>query len=606
MEPDLVQVDTSDEEQVLARERVKGFNSIVVEVAHKLQQEAAEGKLKAQKKQTPPVEASSSRKEGEHVSEYEDSEDEIHTPTTSDDEKTLEEKRAKRGLLVGKDTDFSKFKWVIGQRFTSRDDFKQAVAKYAILQGRNLCIVTTDKLRQQRIGVKCNQGCPFRLYASWDSRKGSFVMKNVMGEHTCLRNMEKNIQLKSTWLADQLLNVVKARPHWPAKEIIETVRGAYRVIVKKDFAYKVKYYAHMKLHGSMREHYGKLARYLEALKKASPETDIDLVTYRQNNKGRQIFQRLYVCFDGIRRGWKEGCRKVICVDACFLKTFVGSQLMSVVGRDGNDQMFPIAWAVVEGENNISWEWFLDNLKKSLELEEGAGLVILSDEHQAILRGVSEVLPQAEHMHCAKHIFANWHKNFRGDEFKLLFWNCAKSYNKADYDENIEVLKKADPLAVEGFKSYQPEVFCRANLNTEVKGDVITSNMAETFNGYIINVRAKHLIYMLEDIRSSLMKRLVTKREEMLKWTTPLCPRIHRKLLIEKQEAAKCDVTPSSLTKFQVSYYLDTCDVDLEAHTCTCRKWDMTGFPCFHVVAAIFFKHKNAEDYVNACYKKKLI
>ncbi|XP_021722785.1 uncharacterized protein LOC110690267 [Chenopodium quinoa] len=410
--------------------------------------------------------------------------------------------------------------------------------------------------------------------------------------------MEKNKQLKCSWLANQLLDVFKARPHWPAKEIIETVRRAYRAIVKPDFAYKVKWHAHWKLHGSIRDHYGKVGRYLEAVKRFSPNTHLDLVTYMEKNKTPMIFQRLYVCFEGVQMGWKEGCRKIICVDACFLKTFLGGQLMSAVGRDGNDQMYPIAWAVVEGENNISWEWFLKHLSNSLGLGEGDGVVIVSDEHQSILTGVGVILPNAEHRHCARHIYANWHKSFKGDELKLKFWSCAKAYSRADYKEALEKLTLANPTAVEAFKAYNPKLFCRAFMKIEVKSDAITSNMAETFNGYIIQARAKHLLYMLEDIRSSLMERLVTKKQEMEKWTTSLCPRIQKRLEWEKEEAAKCHVIPSSSTLFQVSHILDTMSVDLENRKCTCRKWDMTGIPCCHAVAELFFTHRNAEDFVD--------
>lgn len=28
------------------------------------------------------------------------------------------------------------------------------------------------------------------------------------------------------------------------------------------------------------------------------------------------FSKYYVCFKGVRDGWIEGCRKVICVDGC--------------------------------------------------------------------------------------------------------------------------------------------------------------------------------------------------------------------------------------------------------------------------------------------------
>ena len=63
------------------------------------------------------------------------------------------------------------------------------------------------------------------------------------------------------------------------------------------------------------------------------------------------------------------------------------------------------------------------------------------------------------------------------------------------------------------------------MKTNTKADVIMNNLAETFNGYIINVRTKHLIYMLEDIKIALVQRLVLKRQEIKKSYVVVCPRI---------------------------------------------------------------------------------
>ena len=54
----------------------------------------------------------------------------------------------------------------------------------------------------------------------------------------------------------------------------------------------------------------------------------------------------------------------------------------------------------------------------------------------------------------------------------------------------------------------------AFLKTDTKDDVIVDNLIGTFNGYIINARIEHLIYMVEDIKTALMQRLVMKRQEM--------------------------------------------------------------------------------------------
>ncbi|CAH9146031.1 unnamed protein product [Cuscuta epithymum] len=595
--------EVSDDEYKIAKSRVKECKNKFLELAKQLQKEAVEGKLQGQKK--PPADMDC-EKDG-FLSEYEDSDEDIDTPPVSEEENLAESTKTKEKTseLVTSETDFAKFKWELGQRFATRSDFKNAVAKYAILQGRNLSIAVSNKKRGQRLGVKCAEGCPFKLYCSWESRRATFVLKSLKGKHTCRRNMKKNKQLKCPWVAREFLEVFKARPHWPAKEIMETVKRAYKVVISRAFAYKVKFNSHKMLHGSMHEHYQKLGRYLDALKKCSMGTEIQLVTDGSQQLSSPVFQRLFMCFEGLQRGWIDGCRRIICVDACFLKTFLGGQLISAVGRDGNDQMYPIAWAVVEGENNRSWEWFFQLLQKCLNLGEGEDICIISDEHQAILNAVCAVLPQAEHRHCARHIFALWHKRFRGDELKLMFWKIAKSYNMADYNQAFDELAELNNDTATAFKGYNPSCFCRAFMKTSFKCDAITNNMAETFNGYIINARTKHLIYMLEDIRAALMQRLVIKRQEMENAGSSICPRIEAKLEMEKAKAAYCDVLPSTLVTFQVNMNLDSLNVDLAARTCTCRRWDMSGIPCCHAIACIFFLHHEPEDYVESCYKREV-
>ena len=137
------------------------------------------------------------------------------------------------------------------------------------------------------------------------------------------------------------------------------------------------------LYGFMQDHYNKLGRYLEALKIKSLETFLLLVTNPYKKKFSPVFHRLFVCFDGLKKGWLEGCQKIICVNPCFLKTFIGGQLLFVMGRDGNDQMYLTAWEIMEAENIDSWVWFFIKLQKCLALLEGNVVAVISYEHQVI-------------------------------------------------------------------------------------------------------------------------------------------------------------------------------------------------------------------------------
>ena len=55
------------------------------------------------------------------------------------------------------------------------------------------------------------------------------------------------------------------------------------------------------LHGYMQEHYNKLVRYLEALRSLSLETYVLLVTNPCNKTFPLVFQRMFVCFDGLKK-----------------------------------------------------------------------------------------------------------------------------------------------------------------------------------------------------------------------------------------------------------------------------------------------------------------
>ncbi|CAN1181345.1 hypothetical protein LINPERPRIM_LOCUS6196 [Linum perenne] len=42
-------------------------------------------------------------------------------------------------------------------------------------------------------------------------------------------------------------------------------------------------------------------------------------------------------------------------------------MLTAVGLDANDQMFPIAWAIVDKECTETWEWFMALLAEDLEI-----------------------------------------------------------------------------------------------------------------------------------------------------------------------------------------------------------------------------------------------
>ena len=75
-------------------------------------------------------------------------------------------------------------------------------------------------------------------------------------------------------------------------------------------------------------------------------------------------------------------------------------------------------------------------------------------------------------------------------------------------------------------------------------DVVNNNVVETFNAYIVYIRAKHCIDMLQSIIILLMERMFVKKGMMETAEDEIYPRITVKLKKEKQEVKNYNPIPS--------------------------------------------------------------
>ncbi|PHU08699.1 hypothetical protein BC332_20559 [Capsicum chinense] len=84
------------------------------------------------------------------------------------------------------------------------------------------------------------------------------------------------------------------------------------------------------------------------------------------------FQYEFFAYGASIIGWTN-CRSIIMVHGIFLKAKYHSVLMIAVSKDGNNNIFPLAFGIADSENNESYNWFFNQLKhasKSSKQEEG--------------------------------------------------------------------------------------------------------------------------------------------------------------------------------------------------------------------------------------------
>ncbi|KAM3205106.1 hypothetical protein P3L10_028516 [Capsicum annuum] len=54
------------------------------------------------------------------------------------------------------------------------------------------------------------------------------------------------------------------------------------------------------------------------------------------------------------------------VDAIFYKLKYRGVLMIAVSKDGNNNIFPLAFGIADSENNESYNWFFNQLRNAIE------------------------------------------------------------------------------------------------------------------------------------------------------------------------------------------------------------------------------------------------
>ncbi|CAN1184923.1 hypothetical protein LINPERHAP2_LOCUS37249, partial [Linum perenne] len=268
----------------------------------------------------------------------------------------------------------------LGMKFANPSQFKHAVVKHAIYLGANLRWIRGGEKKREAVCRAKN--CQWSIYASWYAVNKSFMIKRLGEPHCCARSQSNN-QATARFIARDFLERFRINPDWDVSQIVAEVRLRYGIEVSNRHYYRAKVVAQDMINGTIKEEYKNLRRYVAELKRADPAgrfmLEVDIVPGEE----AVYFKRLFVGFSSLRKGFLGGCRKMFGLDGCFLKGEIEGMLLAAVGKDGNNQVYPIAWAV-EGKNTSSWTWFVRALKEELGIEDGRGWSVISDQQKVHL------------------------------------------------------------------------------------------------------------------------------------------------------------------------------------------------------------------------------
>ncbi|GKE97500.1 hypothetical protein Tco_0020851, partial [Tanacetum coccineum] len=100
-------------------------------------------------------------------------------------------------------------------------------------------------------------------------------------------------------------------------------------------------------------------------------------------------------------------------------------ILTSIGRDGNNHIYPVAWAV------------------------------------GLIEAVKDVMPNAEHRQCARHNYENFRKQYHSLEYRQLFWAASKASYPQLFNKIMDKIKSANPNAHKYLMDKNPKTWSKA-------------------------------------------------------------------------------------------------------------------------------------------------
>ncbi|KAL0328029.1 UNVERIFIED_CONTAM: hypothetical protein Scaly_2235500 [Sesamum calycinum] len=408
-----------------------------------------------------------------------------------------------------------------GMLFKTKEELMEAVQDHSIRHARREYYVTESSKTKWKVLCKHSteeQWCRWEVRGGYKPKIRRWAITQYGGTHTCVLN---NMSLSHEREGPTGYDVPYQKAWYSLKMAREIVYGTWESSVKK------------------------LPAYLGAIQKYNPGTIVE---------------------------WKtQGLPGVNCVDGTHLYTKYKYKLLIAAAMDGNQQVLPLAFAVVDEETYPSWKWFLQQLSRHV-IRGRRGMCLISDRHGGLIKAVREVL-------------------LKNVVLKDLCWQAGSEYQSRKFNRIMDEIKKQDVKAFAYLDAINKEKWT-ASHDGGWRCGILTTNMSECINGVLKGARRLPVSALVEITLERTVHYFhvrAIKGQKMLQnnqlWTDFAC-----KMFISwQQKAVEHTVTKYShaqqsasvVTRRQGRHGMNTHVVKIANRECSCGKWNQFGIPCSH-------------------------
>ncbi|XVE89351.1 hypothetical protein DITRI_Ditri19aG0195200 [Diplodiscus trichospermus] len=481
------------------------------------------------------------------------------------------------------------------QRFNNAHDFRVALNKFSIARGFEYTF-KTNKARY--VIAKCKaEGCPWSIQAARLSTTKLFLIKKMSKTHTCGAGKSSSRQPKVSSKLVKFLVKEKLRdaPHAKPREIADGILQDYGFKARYSQVWRGIESAKEKPQVPYKEGYNQLPSLFKQIAENNPGSIATLITREDLS-----FHRLFVSLQASLHGFKNGCRPLLFLDTLTINSKYQSELLTATALNGNEGIFPVAFAVVDIVDD-NWDWFLLQLKSALSIFQPVTFV--ADRQIGFKKPISMIFKNSHHGYCLRRLAEGLKRDLSGSCSEEVlqvvlthFYDAAHASTLDGFRKSIEDIRNISPEACEWILQSGPEHWANALFQGSRYGHY-SSDVAETFYSWVTELPAIPIAKLIETICCKMMGLMNVQQSDLSQWLTKLTPAVEFELEQQILKANMLQVPVSLGSTFEVCDSLGAINVvNIDPWDCSCREWQLKGFPCCHAVAVLQQSGRSLYDY----------
>lgn len=308
----------------------------------------------------------------------------------------------------------------IGQTFRNKEEVVHFIGTFAVNTRREHYVKRTEPTGYE---VQCvREGtCPFYVRAHKPKGERHFIIVRYT-PHTCteagVRNVNRLVDAK--YVAQTVLHLVQDDVELKPRTIMSAVQSSTGMEVDYRTAWRARRKAIQMLFGTFEESYNWAPRLLQKISMTNPGTewaiDQECITTQDGTMDwdNRILNRLFWSFGQCIQAFTY-CAPVLCVDGTFLTGKYHRVLLTALAADANNQILPLAFAIVDAETYDSWLWFLSAVKEKV-VRDRPRVCLVSDRNAGLLSALEDMKSgqaqtawhDLETRWCMRHLGANFY------------------------------------------------------------------------------------------------------------------------------------------------------------------------------------------------------